>query len=122
LTDDDIVFEGSAGEAMELHAIDFDNRRSFPKSLLHVPVLKDSIPDLVRAGIFVQDARVGESLLSIDHRIEGFVVNLDNLSAVIGNCRGHSYDGDHGFSLIADFRHSEGIVANLAACIGGDLD
>ena len=70
----------------------------------------------------MQDARVGESLLSIDHRIEGFVVNLDSLSAVIGNCRGHSHDRSDGLSLIADFRHREGIVANLAARIGGDLD
>src|ERR1700747_1194003 len=107
---------------MEVHAIDLDNRRSFPKGLLPVAVLEYSIPHLVRAGIFVQDARVGESLLSIDHRTEGFVVNLDSLSAIIGNCRRHSHDRSDGFSLIADFRDREGIVANPAARIRGDLD
>src|SRR5579864_2798206 len=107
---------------MEVHAIDLDNRRSFPKGLLHVPVLEDSIPHLVRAGIFVQDARVGESLLSIDDGIEGFVVNLDSLGAVIGNCRGNSHDGDYGLPLITDLRYRERKIANLAARIRGDLD
>src|ERR1700751_1739205 len=122
LGDDDIVFERRAREPVEVHAVDFDHRYRFPKRLLDVAVLEHSVPYLIRAGFFMQDAGIAESLLGIDDGIEGIVIDLHSFGRVISNCGGLSDNGNHWFALVADLRHCEGIIANLAACVRRDFD
>ena len=58
----------------------------------------------------------------VDHRIERFVLDLDEFGGIVGEAWGF---GDHRrdrLALIADFVDGQGIVANFLGVVGTDFD
>jgi len=90
--------------------------------LFNVAELPHAVPDLIGASLFVEDAAIGERLLGVDDRFERFVLDLDQLSGIVGEGRRFGDDGGYRFSLITDLVDSHRVIANLLGMLGSDFD
>src|SRR5260370_41634980 len=78
---------------MEVQAIDVDDIRRFLEGEFDVAVFPHSVPNSVRPGFFVEDTVIAKSLLGFDDRFERLVLDLDEVSGIVGEARGL---GDYG--------------------------
>src|ERR1700719_1498323 len=107
---------------MEVQAIDVDDVRRFLEGAFNVAVFPDTVPNSVRAGFFVENAVVSESLLGFDDRFERLVLDLNEFSGIVGEAwRFRDYGGD-GLTLVKGFPHGHGEVANFLSLVGTDFD
>src|SRR5712692_1508540 len=82
-TDDDIVLERRAGEAMKMQPVNMDDRGRILKSLFHITVFEDSIPDFVGASFLMQDAFIFQRLFGIQHGFQRLILNLNEFSGIV---------------------------------------
>src|ERR1700687_3434268 len=107
---------------MEVQAIDVDDVRRFLEGAFNVAVFPDTVPNSVRAGFFVENAVVSESLLGFDDRFERLVLDLNEFSGIVGEAwRFRDYGGD-GLTLVKGFPHGHGAVADFLSMGGTAID
>ena len=87
LTDDNVVFEWRAGEAMKMQPVYMNDASCFLKSFFHVTVFENAIPDLIGARFLMQNALVLKRLFGIHYRFQRFILNLNEFSGIVCNAR-----------------------------------
>src|SRR5436309_6390133 len=103
LSDDDVIFQRRAGEAVEVQAIDVDDVSSVFEGAINVAVFEDAVPNAVGSGLFVQQALILQRLFTIDERVGRFVLDLQNFGGVIGDGEGRGDHRGYGFALTTRF-------------------
>src|SRR6266481_6553051 len=103
---------------MEVQAVDVDDVSRVLEGALNVAVLPHSVPNSVRAGFFVEDAAVGEGLLSFDDWFERLELDLDEFSGIVGKTRRLRDHGGNRLTLVQGFVHGHGEVANFLRVVG----
>ena len=92
------------------------------KALFNVAVFENSVPNAVRAGLFVQNAAIGKRLLRIDHRFQRFVLDLHEFRGIVGQAwRLRDHRGDR-LALVKHLGHGHRIVPNFLRVLGADFD
>src|SRR5712671_5184966 len=107
---------------MAVQTIDVDDVSSFLEGAFNVAIFPHSVPHSVSAGVFVENAVIGESLFGFDDRFERLVLDLNEFSGIIGEARRFGDRGGNRLSLVKDFAHGHGEVANFLRVVGTDFD
>ena len=98
---------------MEVQAVDLHYMGCVPECLLYIAILENTVPDFVRASLFMQNALVRQCLLRIHHRIQCLIFHVDQFCSIVCNLRGFRHHRHDRLALVTNFGDAQRIVANF---------